>query len=167
MSFDPRTNRVETVNTGLTGIAALAMDNAARLWFIDGDHLLGSYDLRNGLLTQVRLPGRGAARALLPDPTGTVWVGTTAGEVISVRDGSYDIVASTGRPIARLTLDLRGIAWYLTPSSGQLGFTYASLDGRASRVIPGPATSLDFGLGGVAWIADPSGGFYVAPEASR
>jgi streptogramin lyase len=168
MSFDPRTNRIETVDTGLGGITALAIDNLARLWTIDGDHLLASYDLRNGRVTQVRLPGRGAARALLPDPTGSVWVGTTAGEVISVRDGTYDIVVGTGRPIAKLTLDPRGVAWYLTPSAaGQVGFTYAALDGRASRTIPGPAASLDFVLGGVAWIADPAGGFYVAPEASR
>jgi streptogramin lyase len=168
LSFDPITNRTEVVDTQMSGVVAIAIDNFARVWSSDGKRTLGSYDLRTGKVTQVPFPGTGAARALLPDPSGSIWLGTTAGEVFSVRDGVPSLVAMTGRPISRLALDTVGVAWYLTPSSSGPGFIFGAIASSADpRVIEGPAASLDFSIARAAWIADPSGGFYVAPEASK
>jgi streptogramin lyase len=169
LSFDPLTLRSEVVDTQMRGVVAIAIDNFARVWFADGQKTVGSYDLRNRRLTHVRTPGKGAARALLPDPSGSIWLGTTAGEVISVADDVPSIVAMTGRPITRLTLDPLGVAWYLTPApQGTASYVYAPIrNADEARTITAPVTSLDFSLARAAWLADATGAFYIGVGASR
>jgi hypothetical protein len=169
LAYDPLTLRIEVVDTQMHGVVALAIDNFARVWFADGLRTVGSYDLRNRRLTHVKVPGRGAARALLPDPTGSIWLGTTAGEVISVSDDIPSIVAMTGRPISRLTLDPAGVAWYLTPAPrGTAGYLYAPIRSvDEARRVAAPVTSLDFSIARAAWLADATGAFYIGVEAPK
>lgn len=169
LAIDPVTGRTEAIETGMIGIVTIAIDNFARVWFSDGGRSLGSYDLRTARVAQFPVPGKGAARALLPDPSGSIWVGTTEGEIVLVRDGAASLVAMTGRPISRLALDTAGVAWYLTPAPrGTVGAVYAPIrEPDRARVVPGPAMSLDFAITRAAWIADASGAFYIGVEASK
>jgi len=148
-------------------VAAIALDGSSRVWFTDGDRALASYDLATGLLRRTRLASKGAARVLLPDPSGSIWVGTTAGEVISVRDGVQSTPLVASRPISALALDRRGVTWYLTPAEGRAGFALGRVYGNERLAIPGAATSLSFLSGGRIWLADPAGGFYVSTEAPQ
>jgi streptogramin lyase len=169
LSIDPLTLRVEAIDTQMSGVVALAIDNFARVWFADGRSRVGSYDLRNGRLEHIKVPGKGAARALLPDPSGSIWLGTTAGEVITIADGTPNIVAMTGRPIARLSLDPLGVAWYLTPAAqGAAGYVYGPIRSADDvRTVAAPVTSLDFSIARAAWLADAAGAFYIGVGASR
>jgi len=169
ISYDPHGKRQELIETGMNGVAAMALDDFSRVWFTDGDRSLASYDLRTGLLVRMRLSSKGAARVLLPDPSGSIWVGTTAGEVISVRDGVQLIPLVASRPITSLALDSKGVTWYLTPASeGRVGFVMGRVySGDEPVAVPGPATSFSFTFGGRIWLADPSGGFYLSTEAPK
>ena len=168
-SYDPHGKRVEIVDTGMSGVAAIAVDDLGRVWFTDGDRTLASYDQRSGVLERMRLFSKGAARVLLPDPSGSIWVGTTAGEVISVRGGVQLMPLVAARPISALALDSKGVTWYLTPArAGQEGFVVGRVYGGAdSFAVPGAATSLAFTVGGRIWLADAAGGFYLSTDAPK
>jgi ligand-binding sensor domain-containing protein len=164
-SYDPRGGRLELVETGLNGVAAIAFDASSRLWFTDGDRALSFYDLRTAHLERSKLVAKGAARVLLPDPSGVVWVGTTAGEVIAVRDWVQSLAFTASRPIGALALDKKGVAWYLTPPQQERGgFVYGRVGDAERFTVPGPVASLAFTADGRAWLADPAGGFYLSLE---
>jgi streptogramin lyase len=169
ISYDPHGKRVELVETGMSGVAAIALDDFSRVWFTDGDRSLASYDIRTGLLRRMRLSSKGAAHVLLPDPSGSIWIGTTAGEVISVRDGVQQMPLVAARPISALALDNKGVTWYLTPARAERGGFVAGrvYGGEDSFTVPGAATSLSFTLGGRIWLADPAGGFYLSTDAPK
>lgn len=170
VSFDPVSGRTELVPTSARGIAAIAMDSSSKVWFSDGARLVGNYDLITRRVTELIVPGKGSARVLLPGSGGLVWVGTTAGEVIAASDvdATARVVGTTGQPIARLTMDSRGVIWYLTPAApGRGGYLVGRAGASEPHFVPGAAGSLDFSLGNRAWIADVTGGFFVALWPSK
>jgi hypothetical protein len=165
-SLDGHTRRLEVYDIGMQ-VEILAFDVGRGVWLSDGADRLGYYDFETGLATELTLRSVGSARSLLPDPSGTLWVGTTAGEVISVRERTFETVANAGRPIVALALDPSGAAWYVAASEAPGRFVYAPASGgAAARELPGPATSLTFN-GALAWLADPLGGFYLGVGTPR
>jgi DNA-binding beta-propeller fold protein YncE/streptogramin lyase len=166
-SVDAHTNRVGVYYVGMQ-VEIQAFDTGRGVWLSDGAHRLGYYDFRTSQVTHLDLPSVGSARTLLPDPSGTLWVGTTAGEVISVRGRTFETVANADRPIVALSLDPSGTVWYLAPSRTPGRFVYAPASGSSvGSELPGPATSLTFNDSWLAWLADPLGGFYLALETPR
>jgi streptogramin lyase len=167
-SLDARSQRLEVLDIGVQA-ELIAFDAPRGIWFSDGGKQIGFYDFRSGLATELTLRSTGSARSLLPDPSGTLWVGTAAGEVLSVRERTQETVVRAERPITSLALDSGGSVWYAAPSrQAPDRFVYApARAGSAERVLPGPATSFTFNPAWRAWLADPVGGFYLVVESPR
>jgi hypothetical protein len=167
-SFEAHDRRLNVLEIGMKA-ELLALDALRGIWFSDGAQGLGFYDFRNGRLVELALGSDGSARSLLLDPSGTLWVGTVAGEVLSVRERTSELILRADRPITALALDPAGTVWYAAPSRNvPRRFVYApAATGTAERALPGPAADLSFNSAGQAWLADPLGGFYLALESPK
>jgi len=163
-SLDPTTKRFQIVEVGMQ-VQILVADGNRGIWFSDGEKTVGFYDVRTSRATSMVLPSVGSARSLLPDPSGTLWVGTSVGEVLSVRDRVATPIASLGRPISSLAADPAGRPWYVT--YGTSGFRFGQVAADNSIALPGPAISASFSPASRAWLADPAGGFYLVVGSAR
>lgn len=166
--IDPGKPRLQLIPTSIGSISAVVTDSVDVVWFTDGS-LIGRYDLSDGAIAISALRAHGAARSLLPDHQGTLWVGTTSGEVYGIRNSVVSSVAEATRPVAELSLDQAGNVWSLSPAAQpRAGYALIPVTGSASgHVIPGPVFSLDFTSTGRAWLADASGGFYLVVVAGQ
>jgi anti-sigma factor RsiW len=104
LSLDTRTGRVEIADLGMFGVTQLAVDGTGAVWASDADHGLGRYDPATGKFTQVGVPSAGRVSVLLTDPFGSLWVGTTAGEVFKLTGGVSRRMQVIQRPIASLAM---------------------------------------------------------------
>jgi len=158
LSMGPISHRLATVNVGLIGISALAVDRFGRVWFASGAQL-GYYDTELRRTVRLTWPG-GSIQTLLVDGGDVVWAGTAQGEVWSVNDGLITRAAALGSPVTALTLDASGQIWYLAP--GTRGFRYGQVSADpVERTVPGPAIGLALNSEGRAWLPDPLGGLFL------
>jgi streptogramin lyase len=170
LAFDPRTHGTEAFDLVDGRVNALAIDSLGRVVYSDDLHArVATLDLTTLKISGVVLSRRGATTAMVIDGAGTLWLGTSTGDLYSVKGGSVRQVLNVRMPVSALTLDGTGRAWFLAPiPNGIPGFGYGSADGsQAVRSIPGPAVGLAFSDSGRAFSADPRGAFYVAAEDGR
>jgi streptogramin lyase len=168
--FDPRTQLMNSLDLAGAHISALAIDGQGRVFYADDARgVVGTFDPRNSKLNEVPFARRGTTTALMVDSTSTLWVGTSAGEVYSVRGGAAKLTVSLQRPVTSFTADQGGRAWYLAPLPNVLaGFVYGPADGsKAPKSIAGPVQSLNFSAIGRAFLGDPRGAFYMSIEGGR
>jgi len=168
--FDPMTQLMNGFDLAGTRISALTIDSAGRLYYADDARgTVGTFDPRTSRLNEVPFARNGTTTALLVDSTSTLWVGTSAGEIWSVRGGRATLTVTLQRPVSEFAPDQTGKAWYLASlPSGLNGFAYASADGKqAPRSVAGPIVSLNFSPIGRAFLADPRGFFYMSVEGGR
>ena len=168
--FDPMTQLMNGFDLAGTRISALTIDGAGRLYYADDARgTVGTFDPRTSRLNEVPFARNGTTTALLVDSTSTLWVGTSAGEIWSVRGGRATLTVTVQRPVSEFAPDQTGKAWYLASlPSGLNGFAYASADGKqAPRSVAGPVVSLNFSPIGRAFLADPRGFFYMSVEGGR
>ena len=168
--FDPRTHRMDSLNLAGTRVSALTVDSEGRLFYADDERgTVGTFDPRTLKLNEVPFARDGATTALLVDSTSTLWIGTSTGEIYSVRGSRAVLTVSLQRPVSAFAPDQGGRAWYLAQlPSGLTGYAYGPADGSQSpRSVSGPARSLDFSPIGRAFLADPRGGFYMSIEGGR
>jgi anti-sigma factor RsiW len=168
--WDPKTQVMNGLDLKGARVNALAVDDRGRIFFADDVRgTVGTIDQRTALLNEVSFGRQGATTALLVDSTSTLWVGTSTGEIYSVRGGLATLTISLPRPVRAFAADQGGRAWYLAPlPSGLAGYSYAPADGSsAPRSVSGPAQSLSFNALGRAFLADPRGGFYMSIEGGR
>ena len=168
--FDPRTQRMDSLDLAGTRISALTVDPQGRLFYADDNRgTVGTFDPRTLRLNELPFARNGVTTALLVDATSTLWMGTSAGEIYSVRGGSAKLTVNLPRPVSGFAPDQGGKAWYLAPlPSGLAGYAYAPADNsQAPRSVSGPAKSLNFNPIGRAFLADPRGGFYMSIEGGR
>jgi DNA-binding beta-propeller fold protein YncE len=168
--FDPITQRMDSLDLAGTRVSALTVDAQGRLFYADDNRgTVGTFDPRTLLLNEVPFARNGVTTALLVDSTSTLWIGTSAGEIYSVRGGAARLTVSITRPISAFAPDQGGKAWYLAALPSVLsGYTYAPAEGKeAPRSVAGPALSLNFSPIGRAFLADPRGGFYMSVEGGR
>jgi anti-sigma factor RsiW len=168
--FDPRTQVMNSVDLAGARISALTIDGQGRIYYADDARgTVGTFDPRNSKVNEVPFARRGATTALLVDSTSTLWVGTSTGEIYSVRGGKGTLTISLQRPVTAFAPDQGGRAWYLAQlPSGLSGYAFGPADGsRGPRSISGPAQSLNFNAIGRAFLADPRGGFYMSIEGGR
>lgn len=169
--FDPRT-RGGMISIDLAGarVSALTVDPQGRVLYADDFRgTVGLLDPRTSRLNEVVFAKNGTTTALLVDHNSTMWLGTSAGEVYSVRGGAARLVVGLQQPVTSLAVDHTGRAWYLAPlPSGIGGYIYAPADGsQAARSVSGPALSLSFNPLGRALLADPRGGIYMSTEGAQ
>lgn len=158
---------MDSFDLGERRVSALAIDPLGRVLYSDDQRaLVGTLDPTTARLTEVIFNRRGSTTALIVDASGTLWVGTSTGDIYSVKGGSARQVRNVRMPVSSLALDQTGRAWFLAPiPNGIPGFAYAPADGsEAARSIPGPAFGLAFSEAGRAFSGDPRGAFYVASE---
>ncbi|MDQ2915090.1 MAG: zf-HC2 domain-containing protein [Chloroflexota bacterium] len=168
--FDPKTHLMNGLDLKGARVNALTVDGQGRIFFADDARgTVGTIDPRTSLLNEVSFVRPGATTALLVDSTSTLWVGTSTGEIYSVRGGTATLTLSLRRPVSAFAPDQAGHAWYLAQlPSGLAGYAYAPADGsREPRSVSGPAQSLNFSPIGRAFLADPRGGFYMSVEGGR
>jgi ligand-binding sensor domain-containing protein len=168
--WDPKTQRMDAFDLAGTRITALAVDPQGRLFYADDNRgTVGTFDPRTSRLNEIPFARNGATTALMVDSTSTLWVGTSAGEVYSVRGGAAKLTVSLQRPVSAFAADQTGRAWYLAQlPSGLTGFSYAPADNReAPRSVDGPAQSLSFNAIGRAFLADPRGAFFMSVVGGR
>jgi anti-sigma factor RsiW len=171
--FDPRTRGgMDAFDLGDARVSALAIDTVGRVVYSDDLHgRVGILDLARSRVTEVEVPRRGATTALIVDRSGTLWLGTGAGELHWVRGATGKLALNLRTAVTSLWLDQEGRAWFLTPTANGRpgpGYSYASADGgQAARSLPGPAVGLAFDEAGRAFSGDPRGAFYVATEDGR
>jgi anti-sigma factor RsiW/streptogramin lyase len=169
-AFDPKTQLMNGFDLAGSRISALTIDGQGRIYYADDARgTVGTFDTRTSRVNEVPFARRGTTTALLVDSTSTLWVGTSAGEIYSVRGGAATLTISLQRPVSAFAPDHGGRAWYLAQlPSGLAGYAYAPADGRqAPRSVLGPAQSLTFNALGRAFLADPRGGFYMSVEGGR
>jgi streptogramin lyase len=170
LAFDPRTHGMDSFDLGDSRPSALAIDQVGRVVYSDDVHSrVGTLDPVTQRLRDDTLARRGTTTALVVDSSGTLWLGTSTGEIYSVKGGSARQAINVRTPVTSLALDRSGRAWFLAPiPNGIPGFAYAPVDGsEAIRSIPGPAVGLAFSDAGRTLSADPRGGFYVAVDGGR
>ena len=169
--FDPRTHGMDSFDLGGEArVSALAVDSAGRVLYADDVHArVGTLDLTTMRVSEVIFSRRGSTTALIVDGGGTLWLGTSTGDLYSVKGGSARQVINVRMPVTSFALDQTGRAWFLAPiPNGIPGFGFATADGsQAVRSIPGPAVGLAFSQSGRAFSADPRGAFYIAAEDAR
>jgi streptogramin lyase len=166
--FDPTTRLMRSIDLGPARISALTVDSVGRVLYADDFRgTVGVIDQTTKLLNEVGFAKRGTTTALLVDSNSTLWLGTSAGEVYSVRGGTARLAVSLQRPVTSFSVDRAGRTWYLAPLPSGFGYIYAPTDGsQAARSVPGPALSLTFNAQGRALLADPRGGIYMSTEGS-
>ena len=170
LAWDPNTRGMDSFDLGDARVSALAVDRAGRVVYADDVHgRVGSLDLTTMRLTEVPFSRRGSTTALVVDGAGTLWIGSSTGDVYFVTSDRRGLASNVRMPVTSLALDASGRAWYLAPiPNGIPGFAYAPANGSEGvRSIPGPAVGLAFDPAGRAFSADPRGGFYVATEVSE
>jgi anti-sigma factor RsiW len=168
--FDPRTQLMNSVDLVDARISALTIDGQGRIYYADDARgTVGTFDPRTSKVNEVPFTRRGATTALLVDSTSTLWVGTSTGEIYSVRGSKGTLVLSLQRPVTSFAPDQGGRAWYLAQlPTGLSGYAYGPADGsKAPRSVSGPARSLNFNAIGRAFLADPRGGLYMSIEGGR
>jgi streptogramin lyase len=168
--FDPKTRGMDSFDLGGAHVSALTIDTVGRVVYADDEHgRVGIFDPAKSRLTEVPLTRHGTTTALVVDRAGTLWLGTSTGDVYWVRGATAKLAMNVRAPVSSLSLDREGLAWFLAPiPNGISGFAYGSADGsRAVRSIPGPAVGLAFDDVGRAFSADPRGAFYVAAEGGQ
>jgi streptogramin lyase len=168
--FDPKTQLMNGFDLVGARITALTIDGQGRIYYADDARgTVGTFDPRNSKVNEVPFTRRGATTALLVDSTSTLWVGTSAGEIYSVRGSKGILTLSLQRPVTAFAPDQGGKAWYLAQlPTGLSGYAYGRADGsHTPRSVAGPAQSLNFNAIGRAFLADPRGGFYMSVEGGR
>lgn len=168
--FDPRTQLMNSINLVDVRISALTIDSQGRIYYADDARsTVGTFDPRTSKVNEVPFTRRGATTALLVDSTSTLWVGTSTGEIYSVRGSKGVLTLSIQRPVTSFAPDQGGRAWYLAQlPTGLSGYAFGPADGsKAPRSVSGPAQSLTFNAIGRAFLADPRGGFYMSIEGGR
>ncbi|MDQ2912618.1 MAG: hypothetical protein M3T56_05115, partial [Chloroflexota bacterium] len=168
--FDPKTQLMNSIDLAGARISALTIDGQGRIYYADDARgTVGTFDPRTSKVNEVPFARRGATTALLVDSTSTLWVGTNAGEIYSVRGSRAVLTVSLQRPVTSFAPDQRGHAWYLAQlPTGLTGYAYGPADGsEGPRSVSGPAQSLNFNAIGRAFLADPRGGFYLSIEGGR
>jgi len=168
--FDPRTQLMNSVDLVGARINALTIDGQGRIYYADDVRgTVGTFDPRTSKVNEVPFTRRGATTALLVDSTSTLWVGTSTGEIYSVRGSKGTLTLSLHRPVTAFAPDQGGRAWYLAQlPTGLSGYAFGPADGsKAPRSVAGPAQSLNFNAIGRAFLADPRGGFYMSIEGGR
>jgi streptogramin lyase len=170
MAFDPRTLRMQEFDLAGATVSALAIDPQGRIFYADDQRgTVGTIDPRAPKLNEVGFAKSGTTTALMVDATSTLWVGTSRGEIYSVRGGRAELTVSLQRPVTAFAADQTGHAWYLAPlPSGLSGYAYGPADGsQTPRSVSGPALNLSFNPLGRAFLTDPQGGVYVSTEGGR
>jgi streptogramin lyase len=170
LAFDPRTHGIDGFDLDGARVSALAVDRSGRIVYADDLHAsIGTLNPATLRLTVLTYNRRGSTTALIVDGSGTLWLGTSAGDLYSVKDARPGLAINVRMPVSTLALDGLGHAWYLAPIPGGIaGFGYAPADGsQAVRSIPGPAVGLAFSEAGRVFSADPRGAFYVSAADGR
>ena len=168
VSYDPRTNRVETIAAG-QNVSALASDGLGRIWFASSDRqALDLYDPLSARLTEIAFAHAGSISALAVDRSGAVWVGTNTGQLIAMRNAVIEFTSGLGLAIDSFVLDQNGAAWYVSVGSGDLAYGRAT-SAAVPRRNPAGSSGPIFDQLGRVWQADRSAnGFYVTlPEGQR
>jgi streptogramin lyase len=167
VSYDPRTNRVETIAAG-QNLSALASDALGRIWFATRERqALDLYDPLTAQITELAFAHAGAITALAVDRSGAVWAGTDTGQVLAMRNGSVEFTSGLPAGIDSFVLDQEGAAWYVSLGSDLSSGRAASATGP--RRSPLGSSGPIFDSLGRTWQADRSAdGFYVTlPDGSR
>jgi streptogramin lyase len=170
LAFDPQTHGIDAFDLGEARVSALAIDSLGNLVYADDLHArVGTLDLTTMKVSEVIFNRRGSTTAMVVDGSGTLWLGTSTGDLYSVKGSRPGLAINVRTPVSSLALDRSGRAWFLAPiPNGIPGFGYAPTDGsQGVRSIPGPAVGLAFSEGGRTFSADPRGAFYVAAEDGR
>jgi anti-sigma factor RsiW len=170
LAWDPRTRGMDSFDLNDSRVSALAIDRLGRIVYSDDPHgRVGTLDPTTGRLTDLFFDRHGTTTALVVDGAGTLWLGTSSGDLYSLKGARPGLAINVRMPVTALALDETGRAWYLAPiPNGIPGFGFAPADGsQAVRTIPGPAVGLSFSAAGRVFSADPRGGFYVASEDGR
>jgi hypothetical protein len=170
LAWDPKTRGIDAYDLGDARVSALAVDLSGRIVYSDDVHAsVGTLDPITRRLRVDALTRRGSTTALIVDGTGTLWLGTSTGDLYSVKGGSARQVINVRMAVSSLALDQTGRAWFLAPiPNGIPGFGYGPVDGSEPvRSIPGPAIGLAFSDSGRVFSGDPRGAIFVAAERDR
>jgi sugar lactone lactonase YvrE len=168
LSLDPVTKRVAAIDFRTASITALFVDSAARVWYADdATGGIGYYDQGNQTIVTVPTPAHSSVTALAMDRDGTLWAGTTSGQVLSVRLGVGAIASSAGGSVAALVRDDTGGVWTYVPAPGAVVYRPLTTPGGV-RIAAIAASSEAFDGLGRAWLADPAGtAFHIALKAGE
>jgi sugar lactone lactonase YvrE len=168
LSLDPATNNVTAVEFRAASITALFADSAGRIWYADSaTGGIGYYDQAKKALVTIPVAKHTAVTALAMDRDGTLWAGTTTGQVLAIRIGAAGFAGSAGGSVAGLVRDASGAVWSYSAAPGTL--VYRGLTtGDGARVAATTASSLAFDGRGRAWLGDPeSAAFYIVLIGDR
>jgi streptogramin lyase len=168
LSLDPSTKSVAAINFQTSAISALYVDSAARVWYADdATGGIGYYDQAKRAIVSVGVPSHASVTALAMDRDGTLWAGTAAGQVLSVRLGVAASGAPAGGPVVDLVRDASGGVWSYAAAPGTVVYRPLTAGGGARIAAVGASSLAVDGLGR-AWLADPAGtGFYIALNEER
>ena len=168
LSLDPATKAVAAINFRTTGISALFVDSAARVWYADdATGGIGYYDQTKRAIVAVSAPAHASVTALAMDRDGTLWAGTAAGQLLSIRLGVTAAAGSAGGPVAGLVRDTTGGLWSFAEAPGTVSYRPLTVP-AAPRIAAIMASGVGFDDSGRIWLAAPSAtAFYIAINEVR
>lgn len=168
LSLDPATKRVAAIDFQTSAITALHVDSAARVWYADdASGGVGYYDQTKQVILTVPTPRHARVTALAMDRTGTLWAGTSSGQLLSVRLSAAATAGSAGGPVADLIRDTSGGVWSYVRAPGTAIYQPLTV-GAGVQVVAIAATGLAFDGYGRSWLADPAGvAFHIALNGGK
>jgi len=168
LSLDPVTKRVAAIDFKTSGITALHVDSAARVWYADdASSGIGYYDQAKQAIVTVPTPAHSSVTALAMDRDGDLWAGTNSGQLFTIRLGVVRLAGPAGGSVAALVRDAAGGVWSYAVAPGTVAYRpLTSPSGvRVAAVTP---AGLAFDGFGRAWFADPAEvAFYIAIDGDR
>lgn len=163
LALDPATKGVAAINFRTSGITALFVDSAARVWYADdASGGIGHYDQATQVLATVPSPRHASVTALAMDRNGTLWAGTAAGTLLSVHAGPAVPAGGAGGPVSALVRDAAGGVWSYALAPGATAYR-ALTAGSGAQLAAVSASGIGFDGPGRVWLADQAGAaFHIA-----
>ncbi len=166
VTVDPTTGAIEAANIGIYEVSALTTDVSGRVWVADESRKsVNLYDPAHHLVTEYRVGWTGAVNAMAADGRGTLWIGTSKGELLGVRAGAQVSRRDVGGIVETLAMAPDGSVWYGT---GGAQVRYGPAEGSAFSTGPGSMSGLWIDATGRVWLADgTSSAFYITQREGK
>jgi ligand-binding sensor domain-containing protein len=108
LAWDPKTRDMASFDLGDSRVSALTVDRLGRIVYSDDVHSrIGTLDPTTSKLVDLTFGRNGTTTALIVDGSGTLWLGTSTGDIYSVKSDQRGLAFNVRRAVSALGTWLR------------------------------------------------------------